>query len=195
MQPLLAVAALLATPGGLTDAEFARALKGEVPTHAESFLSPRGRSAGRGVGAIVIDRPLDDVWAVISRYDDKAEYVPRLEKVEILDRQPDRLHIRMRVNASVTTARYTAWFKLDEKEHAIHWKLDGEARDNTIADCDGDYLLFALEPARTLVVYRSFVDTGLRVPRFIQEYMSERSIPNLLRAIKKRVESGGKWKK
>jgi len=34
-----------------------------------------------------------------------------------------------------------------------------------------------------------------RVPRFIQDYMAERSIPNLLRAIKKRVESNGTWRK
>jgi hypothetical protein len=194
--PALAAALALAAPvPGLSDAEIAAARAGKVPTRTDSFVNARGKSAGRGVGAIVIERPVADVFATLSRYEDRAEYIPRLKSCVVLERQGDRLRVRQEIDATVTTARYTAWYHLDEGAHAIDWKIDPSAQDNTIADVEGDYRMVALEPGRTLLVYRSYVDSGLKVPRSIQSYMARRSIPDLLGAIKKRVESGGTWKK
>src|SRR4051812_31770560 len=126
----------------------AQALRGEVPTRTETFTATTGKAAGkasgRGLGAIVIERPIADVWAVVARYDDKAEYQPRVESVEVLERKPGLLRVRMTVDASVTTVRYTGWFALDEQEHVIHWTLDRTAKDNSIADMDGEYRLFEL---------------------------------------------------
>lgn len=186
---------LLAATVGLTDPELQAVLRGEIPTRTESFVSDSGKSAGRGIGAVMIDRPLAEVWTVLCRYEDKAEYMPRVEKVVILDAKPDRLRVRMQIDASVTTARYTAFFQLDEAAHTIRWTLDKSAPDNTIVDTIGSYELHPVSADRTLLLYRTWVDTGRSIPRFVHDYMSRRSIPNLLRAIKKRVESGGTWRK
>jgi hypothetical protein len=192
----LGVALALVIPGsGLTELEIADALKGEVPTRTEAFTSPKGKSSGRGVGAIVVDAAIADVWAVVSHYDDKADYMPRVDKVEILARTPSLMKIRMTVDATVTTARYTAFFQIDESQHRIHWVLDASARDNTIAGCDGEYLLFPLAPNRTLLVYRTWVDSGLAVPRFIQDHMAKKSIPELLHALQKRILTHGQYRK
>jgi hypothetical protein len=163
--------------------------------HTEIFTSPQGKTSGRGVGAIIIERPVSAVWATVSHYEDKAEYTPRLQRVAVLDKQLGLLHVYMEVDASVTTARYTAWFKLDETEHTIKWNLDHGAKSNTIADTEGEYRLFPVTPERTLAVYKTWVDSGHAVPRFIQEYMARKSLPNLLKALKMRVESGGLWRK
>lgn len=187
--------AIVASTVGLTDPELATALRGEVPVRTETFTAPTGKASGRGLGAIVIDRPLADVWAVMTRYEDKAEYQPRVDRVWVLDKQPDRLHVRMQVDATVTTVRYTAYFQLDHAAHTVHWTLDKAAPDNTVADIDGGYQLLEVTPTRTLVVYRTWVDSGRSVPRAIQDYMARKSIPNLLEAVKKRVESGGTWRK
>jgi hypothetical protein len=187
--------ALTASAVGLTDPELADALKGGVPTHTEAFVTPAGKSAGRGVGAVVVDRAVGDVWATLTRYEDKAEYQPRVKSVAVLDKLPDRVRARFTIDASITTARYTAWFVFDERAHAIHWTLDGSAPDNTIAAVDGCYRLFEIAPAQTLVVYQAYVDSGRAIPRSIQEYVARKSIPNLLRAVKRRIESGGVYKK
>jgi hypothetical protein len=195
---MLLVVSLLALAGpvaGLTQGEIDAALRGEVPVRTEQFTTASGQAAGRGLGAIVIERPVETVWATVSHYDDRAEYIPRLEKVTVLERQPDRLRVRQEVDASITTARYTGWYRLDAGEHAVRWKLDPTAGDNTIRDTEGEYRLFEVSPSRTLLVYRSYVDSGRAVPRSIQEYIARRAVPDLLHAIKKRVESGGTWKK
>jgi hypothetical protein len=192
---LLNLALLVASAVGLTDADLADALKGNVPARTEMFTAPSGKSAGRGVGAILIWRGIGDVWATLSRYEDKAEYQPRVESVTILEKQPDRIHAKFVVDATVTTARYTAWFVLDQKEHTIHWTLDTTASDNTIVATEGDYHMFEVSPGQTLVVYRSYVDSGRSISKAIQNYFARKAIPNLLNAIKKRVESGGTYKK
>ena len=191
----LALVMLVASAVGLSDRELADALKGEVPARTEAFVAPSGKSAGRGLGAIVVERSIAEVWANVSRYEDKAEYLPRVKTVTVLERLPDRIRARFEVDASILTARYTAWFIFDQEAHTIRWTLDHTATDNTIAVADGDYHLFAVSPTQTLVVYRTYVDSGRAVPRSIQEYFARKSIPNMLRAVKKRVESGGTWKK
>ena len=186
---------LLAGAVGLTEPELSAALRGEIPTRTESFATESGKASGRGVGAIVIDRPIAEVWAVVSHFADKAEYMPRLLHVELLDSSPHRLRAKMTVDASVRTARYTAIFSLDPLQHTIDFQLDKTATDNTIKDTAGGYALFEVSTDKTLLVYRTWVDTGLSIPRFIADYMSRKSIPNLLRAIKRRVESGGQYRK
>jgi hypothetical protein len=192
---VVCLAALGALFSDVSELELQKSLAGEVPTRIESFTNAQGKAVGRGWGAIVIERPLSAVWVTLARYEDRAEYVPRLKSVTVLERQPGRVRLRQEIDASVTTARYTAWFRLDETEHKISWSLDKDAADNTVRAVEGDYRLAELPNGRTLVVYRTYVDTGLKIPRFIQSYMQERSIPELLRAIKRRVESGGTWKK
>lgn len=195
--PPLLLPLLLLSPAaaGLAADDLERALGGGVPLRTETFTRPDGQSAGRGLGAIVIERPIAEVWATLSHYEDKAEYQPRLKTVTVLDRQPGLLRVRMEVDASVTTARYTGLFHLDEAEHRIRWELDRSAADNTVADVDGDYRMFEVSAQRTLLVYRTYVDAGRAVPGFIQTFLTRRSIPNLLRAIKRRIESGGTWRK
>jgi hypothetical protein len=195
MHVLPIVCALVASALGLTEPELSSALLGQVPSHTESFTAPSGKSSGRGVGAIVIEKPLSEVWSTMIRYEDRAEYQPRVEKVWVLEKLPDQLKVRMQLNASVTTIRYTAIYKLDPAAHSIHWLLDKSAPDNNVADIDGSYQLTEVSAERTLVVYRSWVDSGRSVPRFVSDYVARRSIPDLLRALKKRVESGGVWKK
>jgi hypothetical protein len=195
MHIFLTLLAVLAPVVGFTPDEVNAALRGKVPVRIEPFQRPDGKSSGRGLGAIVVDRPLGEVWATLVRFDDKPEYMPRLKSIAIVDRSPQQLRVRSVIDASVTTAHYTLVFHLDEPDHRLSWTLDRTAADNSIADTEGEYRLYSIEPGRTLVTYQSYVDTGRSLPRFIQNYMARHSIPDLLNAIKRRVESGGRWRR
>ena len=192
MHLLLTLLAVMAPVVGLTPAEVDAALRGQVPVRIEPVA---GGKAGLGIGAIVVERPVGEVWNTISRFEDKVEYMPRLKSLSILEQSPEQVRVVMTVDASVTKIHYTMLFRRDSPAYTLSWKLDYTAPDNGIADSEGEYRLYAVDPARTLVTYKSFVNTGRSVPRFIQDYMAKRSIPDLLHAIKKRVESGGLWKK
>ncbi len=194
MHIFLALLAVLA-PVGFSPAEVDAALRGQVPVRIEPFVRPDGKTAGRGMGAIVVERGPSEVWATLARFEDKPEYMPRLKSLSIVERSPDQLRVHMVVDASVTTARYTLVFRLDEAAHTLSWTLDHAATDNSIADAEGGYRLYELDKAHTLITYNSYVDTGRALPRFIQNYMARHSIPDLLKAIKRRVESDGRWRR
>ena len=179
---------------GVLEADIDAAMQGKVPVHAEAFADAEGFTGGKSSGVILIWRPVADVWATLSHYDDRAEYVPRVKKVKVLEHPPGRVHVWQEIDATVATARYTAWYELDEKAHVIRWKLDRAAADNTLRDTEGDYTMVAVDAGRTLLSYHSTIDTQLHVPRAIQAYMTRKSVPALLGNIKKRVESSGTWK-
>jgi hypothetical protein len=193
---LLAYALVLAlgTPP-LTPPELAQVLQGEVVVRSETSVTPSGKTAGYGIGAIAIDRSMAETWKVLANYDDKAEYQPRVEKCAIVSREGDVLHVAMEVNATLMTVRYTGVYTLDPAAHSVSWRLDKDAAGNTIKDMDGSYTLVLATPTRTLLYFRTYVDSGLLVPRFIQNHFSVKAIPELLKSIKQRVESGGTWHK
>ncbi len=192
---LFCLTVVVAPVAGLNPLEMKDVLDGKVPTRIESFASPSGKSAGRGLGAIVIERPLGEVWSTLMRYEERPEYAPRVKSVTILERQASRTRIRQEIDAAVTTARYTAFYDSDDSAHTIHWTLDKSAAGNTVVDVDGEYRAVEIAPQRTLLVYRTYVDTGMKIPRSIQTWFQVRAIPDLLRAFKKRIESGGTWRK
>ena len=189
------VLASFAAQVGLSAAEISKAREGDVPAHSESFTSKSGKTAGRVVGAIVIERPLGEVWSTLARFEDRPEYIPRLKAIQVLERTPMRLRVLQIVDAGITTARTTLWFELDDVQHVIAWKLDESAKDNSVRAVEGDYRMLELGPRETLLGYRTHIDTGLRVPQLVQSHMQKRALPELLRAIKRRVESGGTWKR
>jgi hypothetical protein len=180
---------------GLSDAELAKAQAGDVPTHSESFASPSGKAQGRGVGAILIQRPVAEVYRTLARFDDRPEYIPRLKEIRVLGEAGGRVRVLQIVDVGITTGRTTLWYELNEAEHTIAWQLDASATDNSVVAVEGDYRMLELGPNTTLLGYRTHLDTGLRIPQLLQSHLQKRAVPDLLRAIKRRVESGGTWKR
>lgn len=172
-----------------------QAQAGRVVARGEARANGEGKAVGRGFGAIVIERPIAEVWRTLARFDDRPEYIPRLKSTVVLEQTEHRVRVLQLADAVITTARTTLWFELDEAARRISWKLDHTVTDNTPADVEGDYRMAELGPSRTLLVYRAHIDTGRRVPGFIQAHMQKRAVPELLTAIKQRVESDGRYRK
>ena len=192
---LTCLLALTLTTPDLTPAEFDRVLKGEVLARSEASESASGKTSGRGVGAIAVDRPVEQTWRILANYQDKAEYQPRVDKCTIVARDGYVLHVAMDVNATLMTVHYTGIYTLDPVAHAVHWVLDKQAAGNTIRDMEGGYVLIPVSPSRTIIYLNTYVDSGALVPRFIQNFFSVKAIPDLLKAVKMRVESDGAWHK
>ena len=179
----------------LTPAEIERVLQGEILFRSEPAVTPSGKTAGYGIGAIAIDRPLEATWSVVARYDDKAEYQPRLTRCTVVSRTGEVLRVAMAVDAALMTVTYTGIYTLDPVAHTVHWELDKQAAGNTLADMDGTTALIAAAPGKTILTFRTYVDSGHLVPHFLQNFFSANAIPDLLKAVKMRVETDGKWHK
>jgi carbon monoxide dehydrogenase subunit G len=186
---------LLMPPPALPEADLAKVLGGAMVVRSEPSVTPDGKTAGYGLGAIAIDKSIADAWKVLSNYEDKAEYQPRVTKCTVLSRQGHTLRVAMAIDAGIMTATYTGLYTLDPAAHTVHWTLDRQAAGNTIADMDGGYWLVKVSPGKTILYFKSYVDSGHLVPRFLQNHFSIKAIPDLLKAIKQRVESNGTYHK
>jgi hypothetical protein len=176
-------------------ADLARVQRGEIVARIETTQSASGKAAGRGFGAIVIARPVAEVYATLARCDDRAEYMPRLKRIDILEQSATHVRLKQSIDASIKTAYSTLLLTLDAETTRISWALDKSAADNSVVDVAGDYRMIALASDRTLLVYRTYIDSGLKLPAIITNHLQKRAVPELLTAIKQRIESGGQYRK
>jgi hypothetical protein len=176
-------------------ADLAQVQRGEIVARIETTHGAGGKAAGRGFGAIALARPVAEVYATLARCDDRAEYMPRLKRIDILEQSPTRVRLKQSIDASIKTAYSTLLLTLEPDALRISWALDKTARDNSVIEVEGDYRMVALAEQRTLLVYRAYIDSGLKVPALITNHLQKRAVPELLTAIKQRIESGGRYRK
>lgn len=179
----------------LTEKEKTALEKGEVVVHKEVVDTPDGKK-GRGHAWVVINKPREAVYEQLTTgYKDFAEFMPRLEKVEVKSLTATSMKVRSYVGVAFSTYAYTLAFKLDPAAYTLSWTLDRSEKSD-IRDTAGSWKLHELEPGKsTLAEYTISVDSGKFVPQFLEDYLTRKDLPEILNAIRKRVESGGKWKK
>ncbi|MFN7135126.1 MAG: SRPBCC family protein [Myxococcales bacterium] len=180
----------------LEEKELARLQKGEVVVRGEVYKTAEGKNAGRGKAWVIIKKPREAVYEQLTKgYDQFPEFMPRLKKVNVISRSEDAMLVRSYVGVAFSTYEYTLKFKLDPAAFQTNWVLDKSAK-NDIKDTAGEWKLLELEPGvSTLAQYSISVDSGMFVPQFLEDYMTRKDLPEILNALRKRVESDGKWKK
>lgn len=82
----------------------------------------------------------------------------------------------------------------DNATHTMTFTLD-KSQKNDIAATDGQWVLRPYGEGKCLAVYSLALDTGMPVPRFIQNMLLNQDLPDTMMSIKKRAESDGKYKK
>lgn len=82
------------------------------------------------------------------------------------------------------TVRYHLAHTVNGDGTQVHWSLD-EDKPNDVEQVDGSFELVPREGA-TLAVYRSRLDTGMRVPDFVAKILSESALKGYLRGVRDR---------
>lgn len=193
---LLASMPVPATEVGVTAGDWAQLERGDVAARTEMTRNAAGEDTGRGVALAIVEAPatrvMDTVWA----YERHPEFMPRVERMDVLAGEDAPIHKRVAVTLGVLwkRVRYTLDVRRDAERNEIRWALD-KAAAHDIVDTTGVWRFVPLGAARTLVAYEVRIDTGIAVPRALQEFFTQRDLPGLLAAVKKRIESGDTWRK
>ena len=133
--------------------------------------------------SILIDAPIERVFATITDYDRYTEFLPEVKSVRSSDRQgPDVLvHYELKL---VKTVRYTLKMH-EEAPHRITWSFQtGEV----MKDNRGHWTLESKGPKQTEATYEIEITLGGLVPKSLVNTMVEQSLPKMLEAFKKRSE-------
>ncbi|MEW5852645.1 MAG: SRPBCC family protein [Myxococcota bacterium] len=168
--------------------ELKRLEAGEPVVRTRMAFNASGGRAGEGRAYIVIDRPPDVVWRFAQDYERFVQSIPRLKKVVVLERALERLRVFHLVGLGLRSLRYTLDVTFHPSERMVSWQLD-KSRPNDIHDTTGTWRFIPHGPGRTLAVYTISLDTGFPLPPFLEDYITTRDLPQMLRAVKRGAES------
>ena len=182
---LLSANSTEASPSRLTDDDWKRLNRGGVVVHTgEQGDEPRVEAM------ILIPRPAEHIWEVMVDCERAPEFVPNMRRCEVVERARDgsweliEHEIKYRWFAPKTTYRFKADYVPQQR---IHFKrVSGDLR-----QLEGDWGLFPfpVESGMVLVSYSVFIDPGRLVPEFLVRRALQRDLPELMLALKKRVET------
>lgn len=173
---------------GFEGDERARLDAGEVVI-ADTRVPGSGESlAGSATAAAIVPHTPAEVWSVLVDFEARPRFMPHLETVELLRSDGNRIWLRQEFDIAFTRVRMTLIQTLDPRRGEIAWLLDPAAQ-NDIADTRGSWQIAPLEAgARTLLVYRTRLETGRAVPAFVERILSRRSLPGAVEAVRREVD-------
>jgi hypothetical protein len=154
-----------------------------------------GKLHGFGQSTIIINKPVKECFKIFSEYNKQHLYFPRKKNSEIVKAWENKALVKKEFDFYVTSIEYTVLYTADEKNHRVDFEMD-KNYPHDIEDTAGYFVFFKIDDKRTLFTYAATkVETGVKVPGFIKDYITSKDLPTVVINVKKRVESGGKWKK
>ncbi len=134
--------------------------------------------------SVVINTPVEQVFAVIKDYQKYPEFLPEVKSTRISNRRGNEVDVHYEVDV-LKKIRYTLKLK-EEPPNRISWTfVEGELmRDNR-----GHWLLEDIGGGKTRATYNIEMKLGPLVPKSIVNALVDSSLPKMLEAFKKRAES------
>lgn len=134
--------------------------------------------------SIVINAPPDKVFDVVSGYEKYPEFMNEVKEVRTSNRKGNTVDVQYRVDLFKSikySLRHT-----EERPSKVSWTfIEGEF----MKDNKGSWTLEPAGEGQTKATYQIEMALGPLVPKSIVNAMVDTSLPKMLEAVKKRVES------
>jgi hypothetical protein len=150
---------------------------------------------GYGSASVLIKAPVDQCFKSFCEIDKHPLYFPHKTVSRVVEWKGSDAYVYKEMEFPLKTMRYYVWYKIDPVEHRVDFNLDKE-HTSDIRDSAGFFHFIEVDPQTTLFDYGlTKADPGIRVPKFIQKYLTSQDLPRVVSNYKKWLESGGTWKK
>ena len=180
--------------GYLTPENIEKLEAGKLITFEEQKKDQEGKSKGRGVVIGLIDRPVDAVWTIILDCTTHPEYMPRVVKTEAYKGSDGRDGVYEVLKILWKKVEYHVLQTTDQEKHALSWVLD-DSKKNDLLSTTGYWRFIPHKNTQCIGVYAVRVETDMPVPDFVKDFLMKKDLPNVFKALKKRAESDGTYKK
>lgn len=175
---------------GLAAGEIAKLRSGEIVLVTGSDA---GDHAKHIRAAVVFELPPERAYEILAQPEHEDEYLDDCDEAVLIERAGGRDTVEYRVSVLLSTIRYRVNHTYHPAEHRFLWRLD-PTFDNDLKVVEGEWRLYAWE-GKTLARFSTRVDVSSLVPDFIQRRLAGSDVPRSLAAVRKRVNSGGAWRK
>lgn len=177
----------------------ARALLAELePDDRETLLESGFLMLGTDehdvhIGLVLFERPRGEVIELLAQTSRQKEYRPELKRLESIESTPAGSLDEYRIRVMLVTITYRMRYVVDREQGRIRWALDPEF-ENDLQHVEGFWELHELDADRTVARFGTRVDVGPAVPGFLQDFATERNMPQTVDRTRRWVDSGGTWR-
>lgn len=196
--------AILASPAAagpvsnkLTSAELARVKAGEVIIH-ETLTKNHEDGYAAAFGIIHFQDP-QAFWDVAGDFGHFPEFIPKIEKATLIKQVGKQSLVEFYLDGTIETLIYSCVHTISEDNLRVDWTLDKSRPHVRYKVNDGYWQLEQLAPGLWLTEYNMTVsfDFGIltKAANKIVNTMVKEDLPNVMGNTRKRIESGGVWKK
>jgi hypothetical protein len=179
----------------LTDEERQNLLSGEVVYRSVKTKVDKDKHKGHGVSMILVNAPVDECWRIFTEWNKHQEFIPGKTGSAVIEERPEYILCLKQFRFFGVPTQFTVRYYVDVERRRIDFELDPDwAHD--IKHTAGWFIFEQIEPGTTLFIYEvTNLDPGIVVPPRIMDFLQKRALPAVSENTKKRIESGGKWKK
>jgi hypothetical protein len=135
---------------------------------------------------IIPDAP-SRVWTTLVDFASRPRFQPGTKEMRVVRVNDDRVWVAQHLELFLVDVRYTVINTLDPASGTIQFVLD-ESVDHDIAGARGSWRLTPVAAGRqTLVTYRAWIDPGRHLPAFVEQFLLQRSLPNVIGGLRDEV--------
>ena len=189
------VAAAVTTPElstYLTPENITKIEAGETILFDQAYKDDQGKMRGKGLAIILVNKPKKDVWDVLVDYESYPKFMPRVETVILEFSEGDRYGLHMTLKVLLKKVQFHIIRDRNFEAGTIRYALDKKKK-NDIEDIFGGWTIIPHGKGKCILAYTVAVDSGMFLPKSLQDYLTKKDLPELVRTVKLRVESGGTY--
>lgn len=174
---------------GIHEEEYGKLTQREILT--EKRPVPAGKTGVHAAAFGIVRCPVEKLWDALENCKRSPEFMPHIKSCkEVRPDQPlpanerwDEVQLSFNVLCFNKTCKIINQTTLDEPHH-IGWRLvKGDAKVN-----EGYYRIITIGPEVQLLIYDELSDPGVSVPSFVQTSLITNSLPDVIAALRNRVE-------
>ncbi len=133
--------------------------------------------------SIVINAPIEKVFAVVSDYEKYPEFLPEVKGITVKNRNGNECDVHYEADI-VKTIKYALHLK-EEKPTKVSWTfINGEFMKDNV----GGWVLEKQGENQTKATYNIEVTVGMLVPKTILTALVDSQLPKMMEAFKARAE-------
>jgi len=168
----------------LTAAEQAQVEAGEVILESQKYQDAEGKTRGRGLAIGYIKADKTKILNAILAYETYPQWMPRVKQTSVYKNTATEKDVKFSLKVLITV-EYHIKHLIDAGAGEITWTLDA-SKPNDIKATTGFWKIVPYKQG-CLVYYSVTLDTGKAVPAAVEDYLTKKDLPNIIKTLRTRV--------
>lgn len=140
------------------------------------------------IAHILIEANQQEIFDVLLDFSAWNKFVPYVKKASPVKKEGNSVWVTFKNKIFFFSFAYTLKCDIDPENYIILWSLD-ESYPHRIKDTTGYCRIIKVNDRQTITTYSTNVSVGKLMPKFLENYIANKSLPKLMKSLRKEVMS------